>query len=30
MSASLVIAALLALGLLGYLTFALLKPEKFQ
>ena len=30
MSASLVIAALLALGLLGYLTFALLKPEAFQ
>ena len=30
MSASLVIAALLALGLLGYLTFALLKPETFQ
>lgn len=30
MSASLVIAALLALSLLGYLTFALLKPEKFQ
>lgn len=30
MSAPLVTAALLALGLLGYLTFALLKPEKFQ
>ncbi len=30
MTASLVVAALLALGLLGYLTFALLKPEKFQ
>ncbi len=30
MSASLVIAALLALGLLGYLTFALAKPESFQ
>jgi len=30
MNPSLVIAALLALGLLGYLTFALLKPEKFQ
>ncbi len=24
------LAALLALGLLGYLVFALLKPEKFQ
>lgn len=23
-------AAILALGLLGYLVFALLKPEKFQ
>jgi K+-transporting ATPase KdpF subunit len=30
MSAPLAIAALLALGLLGYLTFALLKPEAFQ
>ncbi|MBK7292276.1 MAG: K(+)-transporting ATPase subunit F [Geothrix sp.] len=30
MTASLVVAALLALGLLGYLGFALLKPEKFQ
>jgi K+-transporting ATPase KdpF subunit len=30
MNASLVVAALLALGLLGYLAFALLKPEKFQ
>lgn len=30
MSSTLYIAALLALGLLGYLTFALLKPEKFQ
>jgi K+-transporting ATPase KdpF subunit len=27
---ALLIASLLALGLLGYLTFALLKPEKFQ
>jgi K+-transporting ATPase KdpF subunit len=30
MSPTLIIALLLALGLLGYLTFALLKPEKFQ
>ncbi|MBI1752554.1 MAG: K(+)-transporting ATPase subunit F [Acidobacteria bacterium] len=30
MSSTLLIATLLALGLLGYLTFALLKPEKFQ
>ncbi len=30
MSPALFVAALLALGLLGYLTFALLKPEKFQ
>jgi len=30
MNTSLVSAALLALGLLGYLTFALLRPEKFQ
>ncbi len=30
MSPTLLIAFLLALGLLGYLTFALLKPEKFQ
>jgi K+-transporting ATPase KdpF subunit len=30
MNAALLIASLLALGLLGYLTFALLKPEKFQ
>jgi K+-transporting ATPase KdpF subunit len=30
MNPTLVIALLLALGLLGYLTFALLKPEKFQ
>jgi K+-transporting ATPase KdpF subunit len=30
MNPSLLIASLLALGLLGYLTFALLKPEKFQ
>jgi K+-transporting ATPase KdpF subunit len=27
---TLLIASLLALGLLGYLTFALLKPEAFQ
>ncbi len=30
MSPTLLVAALLALGLLGYLAFALLKPEKFQ
>ena len=30
MSATLLVAALLALGLLAYLSFALLKPEKFQ
>jgi K+-transporting ATPase KdpF subunit len=30
MNPTLLVAALLALGLLGYLTFALLKPEKFQ
>jgi K+-transporting ATPase KdpF subunit len=30
MNPSLLIASLLALGLLGYLSFALLKPEKFQ
>jgi K+-transporting ATPase KdpF subunit len=30
MSPTLLIAALLALGLLADLTFALLKPEKFQ
>ncbi len=30
MSPTLLIASLLALGLLGYLTYALLKPEKFQ
>ncbi|WP_306590593.1 K(+)-transporting ATPase subunit F [Geothrix sp. 21YS21S-4] len=30
MSPVLVIAALLALGLLAYLAFALLKPEAFQ
>lgn len=30
MSPNLLIASLLALGLLGYLTFALLRPEKFQ
>lgn len=30
MSLTLVLASLLALGLLGYLTFALLKPETFQ
>ncbi|HJV49724.1 MAG TPA: K(+)-transporting ATPase subunit F [Holophagaceae bacterium] len=30
MNATLLIASLLALGLLGYLTFALLQPEKFQ
>lgn len=30
MNTTLLIASLLALGLLGYLAFALLKPEKFQ
>ncbi len=30
MSPTLLAAALFALGLLGYLAFALLKPEKFQ
>ena len=30
MSPTLLLAALLALGLLAYLVFALLKPEKFQ
>lgn len=30
MSTTLLIAAILALLLLGYLTFALLQPEKFQ
>ncbi len=30
MNPALLIASLLALGLLGYLTFALLKPERFQ
>lgn len=30
MNSTLLAAALLALGLLGYLTFALLRPEKFQ
>jgi K+-transporting ATPase KdpF subunit len=30
MNASLLIASMLALGLLGYLAFALLNPEKFQ
>jgi K+-transporting ATPase KdpF subunit len=30
MSPMLLAAALLALALLGYLVFALLKPEKFQ
>jgi K+-transporting ATPase KdpF subunit len=30
MNPMLLAAALLALGLLGYLVFALLKPEKFQ
>ncbi|HEY3271810.1 MAG TPA: potassium-transporting ATPase subunit F [Geothrix sp.] len=30
MNPTLLIASLLALGLLSYLTFALLKPEKFQ
>ena len=30
MSPTLLLAALIAVGLLGYLVFALLKPEKFQ
>lgn len=30
MNPTFLIASLLALGLLGYLTFALLKPEWFQ
>ena len=30
MSLTLLLASLLALALLGYLAFALLKPEKFQ
>ncbi len=30
MTPTLVLALVLALGLLAYLTFALLKPEKFQ
>ncbi len=30
MTSTLLIAGLLALGLLGYLCFALLMPEKFQ
>ena len=30
MNPTLLIASLLALGLLGYLSCALLKPEKFQ
>jgi K+-transporting ATPase KdpF subunit len=30
MTAALLIASMLALGLLGYLAFALLKPETFQ
>lgn len=30
MTPTLLLAALLALGLLAYLVFALLKPEKFQ
>ncbi|WP_243301535.1 potassium-transporting ATPase subunit F [Geothrix oryzisoli] len=30
MNLTLLLAALLALGLLGYLAFALLKPEMFQ
>jgi K+-transporting ATPase KdpF subunit len=30
MTSTLLVAFLLALGLLAYLTFALLKPEKFQ
>ena len=30
MNATLLVASFLALGLLGYLAFALLKPEMFQ
>jgi len=30
MSGVQILAGVLALGLLGYLTFALLKPEQFQ
>ena len=30
MNPTLLVTAVLALGLLGYLTFALLKPEAFQ
>lgn len=30
MTPTLFVACLLALGLLGYLTFALLRPERFQ
>jgi K+-transporting ATPase KdpF subunit len=30
MNAALLVASMLALGLLGYLAFALLKPETFQ
>jgi len=30
MTPALLLATVLALGLLAYLTFALLKPEKFQ
>ncbi len=30
MTQTLLLATLLALGLLGYLVFALLRPEKFQ
>ncbi|MBL0211022.1 MAG: K(+)-transporting ATPase subunit F [Holophagaceae bacterium] len=30
MSTTMLIAAILTLALLGYLIFALLKPEKFQ
>lgn len=30
MSTTMLVAAILAIFLLGYLTFALLKPEKFQ
>jgi K+-transporting ATPase KdpF subunit len=30
MSPTLIVATLLALGLLAYLCFALLKPEEFQ
>lgn len=30
MTAALLIASMLALGLLGYLAFSLLKPEAFQ